>query len=287
MTFVFKGLPAARTWAVIDLDEGMDSTDATVLLIDDDCEVRDAMARLLRSAGWKTMQFACAQDFLAGPGFPGTGCIVLDIRMPGMSGPELHDWMVEHGVSIPVIYLSGHCDVPTSVQAMKRGAQDVLQKPADDDVLLHAITVAVQRHRQDRVRRDIDADIASRLDTLSTREREVIDHVIIGRLNKQIAADLGISEKTVKVHRGRAMAKMKVRSVAELVHLCDQLGIDPPSRPSGARAETSRHAPAARAGEAAWSRLDQGPIPLGSPPGYRPWKTRGPAPSAQLPTQRR
>lgn len=200
--------------------------DATVLLIDDDADVRESVGRLLRSANWKTEFFASAQDFIDRPPFNGIGCIVLDVSMPGMTGPELHDWMREHAVSLPVIYLSGQCDIPISVKAMKRGALDVLQKPVDADALLQAVSDAVERHRQDCLRRSADDEIACRLASLSAREREVMDHVIVGRLNKQIAFDLGIAEKTVKVHRGRVMAKMRVRSVAELVHLCDQLGIE-------------------------------------------------------------
>lgn len=201
----------------------MSPTDATVLLIDDDADVREAISRLLRSAGWKAETFASAQDFLACGPFNGIGCIVLDVRMPGMSGPELHDWMRDHHVSLPVIYLSGYCDVPMSVQAMKHGAVDVLQKPVGADILLQAIADAVERHWQDCLRRDAVDEFAGRLVALSPREREVMNQVIVGRLNKQIAADLGIAEKTVKVHRGRVMAKMQVHSVAELVHLCDQL----------------------------------------------------------------
>lgn len=201
--------------------------DATVLLIDDDLDVREALGRLLRSAGWKTESFASAQEFLAREPFDGIGCILLDISMPGMTGPELHGWMREHGLLLPVIYLSGHCDVPTSVQAMKHGALDVLQKPADADILLEAIANAVEWHHRERLRADADDEVAGRLAALSAREREVMDHVIAGQLNKQIAADLDIAEKTVKVHRGRVMAKMRVRSVAELVRLCDQLGVRP------------------------------------------------------------
>ena len=203
----------------------MERTDATVLLIDDDADVRDALGRLLRSAGWNARMFASAHEFLACDPFKGVGCIVLDIRMPGMSGPELHGWIRDHQVSLPVIYLSGYCDVSGSVLAMKQGALDVLQKPADADVLLKAITDAVERHRLDCLRRDAVCEVAGRLESLSAREREVMDHVITGRLNKLIAADMGISEKTVKVHRSRVMAKMRVRSVAELVHVCDQMGI--------------------------------------------------------------
>lgn len=203
----------------------MESTDATILLIDDDADVREATGRLLRSAGWNTDAFASAQDFLAYLPFTGIGCLVLDVSMPGMTGPELHDWMRAHDCALPVIFLSGRCDIATSVQAMKHGALDVLEKPVDDHTLLQAIADAVEQHRQDSLRRDTKEGIADRLATLSAREREVMDHVIVGRLNKQIAADLGIALKTVKVHRGRAMAKMRVRSVAELVHLCDQLGV--------------------------------------------------------------
>lgn len=221
----------------------MTSLDTTVLLIDDDADVLEAVARLLRSAGWKTASFGSAQEFLAAPPFSGTGCIVLDVSMPGMTGPQLHDWMREHGITLPVIYLSGHCDVPTSVQAMKCGALDVLQKPADAEVLLQSISRATEQHRKDRLRRDADDEIAARLATLSAREHEVMDHVTAGRLNKQIAADLGISEKTVKVHRGRAMAKMKVRSVAALVRLCDQLAPtdQPLPPPPAAKADISRY----------------------------------------------
>lgn len=209
-----------QAWA---WQETMDTTEATVLLIDDDDDVRESVGRLLRSAGWNTELFSSAQDFLTRPPFAGTGCILLDISMPEMTGPQLHGWIRENGISLPVIYLSGHCDVPSSVLAMKHGAMDVLEKPADADVLLDAIASAVEQHRLHKLRRDAKDEIHDRLASLSTREREVMDQVILGRLNKQIAADLGITEKTVKVHRGRAMAKMKVRSVAALVHLCDQL----------------------------------------------------------------
>jgi FixJ family two-component response regulator len=149
--------------------------------------------------------------------------LVLDVSMPGMTGPELHVRVRESNSALPVIYLTGRCDIATSVQAMKWGALDVLEKPVNDDTLLQAITVAVDRHRYDCQRRDAQSSITFRLGTLSPREREVLDQVVLGRLNKQIADSLGISLKTVKVHRGRAMAKMQVRSVAQLVHLCDQL----------------------------------------------------------------
>lgn len=205
----------------------MDSTQATVLLIDDDLDVLEAVGRLIRSAGWNLERFASASDFVARLPVEGPGCVVLDICMPDMTGPQLHDWMREHQISWPVIYLSGQCSVASSVQAMKFGALDVLEKPADGEVLLQAIADAVERHRMMRLRCESDDEIKRRLALLSRREREVMDQVVLGRLNKQIAGDLGIAEKTVKVHRGRAMAKMKVRSVAQLVHLCDQIGLEP------------------------------------------------------------
>lgn len=203
----------------------MGSTEATVLLIDDDAGVREGVGRLLRSAGWGVEAFASASHFRASLPLQGVGCIVLDISMPDVTGPQLHAWMREHDITWPIIYLSGRCDVPTSVQAMKHGALDVLQKPADAEILLSAVAEAVERHRKECIRRSADEGFLALLGTLSPREREVLDHVATGRLNKQIAADLGIAEKTVKVHRGRAMAKLKMNSVAQLVHALDQLAV--------------------------------------------------------------
>ena len=202
----------------------MQSSEATVLLVDDDLDVREGVGRLLRSAGWKIRTFATAAEFLEGQPYDHDGCIVLDVFMPGMSGPDLHAWLRQQEGSMPVIFLSGNGDVPMSVREMKKGAFDFLEKPADATVLLDAVANAVERHHQERLRRAAHEEVATRLASLSAREREVMGHVVAGRLNKQIAADLQISEKTVKVHRGRAMAKMKVRSLAQLVYLCDQIG---------------------------------------------------------------
>ena len=201
----------------------METADATVLLVDDDRDVREALGRLLRSAGWRSRAFASAQEFLTELPFTGLGCVVLDVSMPGMSGTDLHEWLRSHDCTLPVIFLSGRCDVPMSVTAMRAGAIDVLEKPADDEVFLKAITSAVEHHREELVRRESQDSIQNRLSQLTARERQVLVPVSLGRLNKQIAADLGIAEKTVKVHRARAMAKLGVRTVAALVHLCDQL----------------------------------------------------------------
>lgn len=215
----------------------MDTQAPLVFVIDDDGDVRRGLERLLRSAGWKVETFTSAREFLDRPAYSGTGCVVLDVRMPDMSGPDLQEQMSRREISLPIVYLTGHADVSTSVRAMKNGAVDFLQKPADDEVLLETVRQAMSRHglqnAQDQQRRQSKI----RVSRLSTREREVMECVIGGRLNKQIAADLGISEKTVKAHRGRVMEKLEARSVAELVRLCDAAGIRPrlgsgkPSRP--------------------------------------------------------
>lgn len=193
----------------------------TVFVIDDDIDVRDGLSRLLRSAGWRVESFASAREFLDGGCGHGIGCILLDVNMPGMTGPDLHDHLRDAGVQMPIIYLTGQATVSVGVDAMKKGAIDFLEKPVDEDALLPTVELACARHRRAFERSDTLRDIEARLLRLSVREREVMERVIAGRLNKQIAGDLGIAEKTVKVHRGRAMAKMKVRSVAELVHLWD------------------------------------------------------------------
>jgi FixJ family two-component response regulator len=205
----------------------MNAGDTTIFVVDDDAAVCRGLARLLHSSGLHVETFSNAREFLARPAFSGTGCVILDVCMPGITGPELHERMSGKGLSLPVIFLTGHGDVPTSVKAMKKGAMDFLLKPVDDEVLLEAVRQAVRRHAAGQAREQERERIDACLARLSLREREVMEHVIRGRLNKQIAADLGIAEKTVKVHRGRLMEKMEVGSVAELVHLCESAGIEP------------------------------------------------------------
>jgi two-component system, LuxR family, response regulator FixJ len=207
-------------------------TRTTIFVIDDDAGVRRALGRLMRSAGWAVEVFASAQDFLARLPYDDVGCILLDVRMPGMSGPELQDRMLAMGVSLPIIYLTGHADVPMSVHAMKHGAMDILLKPAPDEVVLDAIGTAIALHASIKADRSRRSDIEARMSRLSAREREVMLCVIRGRLNKQIAAELGITEKTVKAHRARVMEKVETRSVAELVRLCTAVGIAPESHPA-------------------------------------------------------
>ena len=205
----------------------MDRTDATIFIVDDDPSVRKSLLRLIRSAGWQGEAFASAQEFLAQAAFARAGCVVLDVRMPGMTGPELRDLMAAQEISLPVIFLTGHGDIPTGVDAMKKGAVDFLQKPVDDEVLLQAIQHALERHAEAQIHREELERIQARLLRLTPREREVLAYVIGGCLNKQIAAVLAITEKTVKVHRGFVMHKMEAASVAELVRKCETAGIAP------------------------------------------------------------
>jgi FixJ family two-component response regulator len=198
----------------------------TVFLIDDDDDVRRGLRRLIRSAGLSAETFASAREFLDRLPYDGVGCILLDVQMPGMSGPDLQDRMLAMGISLPIVYLTGHADVPMSVHAMKSGALDILLKPASDDLILQTIDAAVAKHASTRADDAKRAEVAKRISLLSVREREVMLHVIGGRLNKQIAGDLGITEKTVKAHRARVMEKLETRSVAGLVRLCAAVGLE-------------------------------------------------------------
>jgi FixJ family two-component response regulator len=201
----------------------MGTEEARVYIIDDEAEVRESLARLLASAGVPATECASAGEYLLCPLVPGPACILLDVDMPGVTGPELHELLRRRGTSIPIIYLTGRSSISIGVQAMKQGALDFLEKPVDETALLSAIEGALDNHRQTLRERGRNLELASRLARLSAREYEVMRHVVAGRLNKQIAGDLSIAEKTVKVHRGRVMAKMQAKSLAELVHLCDEL----------------------------------------------------------------
>jgi len=202
----------------------------TVFIIDDDPSARKGLVLLVRSAGWECEAFASAKEFLARPAFHGTGCLVLDVCMPGMTGLQLRDWMAERGISLPIVFLTGHGDVPMGVDAMKKGAVDFLQKPVDDEALLAAIRRAVERDIKEQARHQEMSRIQSGLQQLTARERQVLEYVIGGWLNKQIAAELHIAERTVKIHRGSVMLKMGVTSLAELVRHCEAAGIAPRPR---------------------------------------------------------
>jgi FixJ family two-component response regulator len=197
----------------------------TVFVVDDDPAVLRGLSRLLRSAGLAVETFPSSQDFLNHylPNTP--GCLVLDVAMPGWTGLDLQKALTAKGTAVPIIFLTGHGDIPMSVQAMKRGAADFLTKPVNDDELLKAIRAALEKDRGARRTRTEVAEIQQRLMTLTPREREVLEHVISGQLNKQTAADLGTVEKTIKVHRARVMEKMQAQSLVDLVRLAEKAGV--------------------------------------------------------------
>jgi FixJ family two-component response regulator len=204
---------------------------STVFLIDDDSSVRRALTRLIKSAGYPVLAFASAGEFLENSvPSDGPACLVLDIRMPGLSGLDLQGELQKRDSILPIIFITGHGDIPMSVQAMKAGAVDFLPKPVKDKELLHAIEQALARAGRESAERTEIADIRRRSVTLTPREREVMELVVTGMLNKQIAHELGTVEKTIKIHRARVMQKMKAGSLAELVRIAERIGIPKTSR---------------------------------------------------------
>ncbi len=200
----------------------------TVFVVDDDASVRKGLERLLKSAGFRPEGFASAEQFLdRWERDPAPGCVLLDIQMPGLDGLQLQQKLQACAVSIPIIFITGHGDIPSSVSAMKAGAVDFFPKPIHAEDLLKAIREAIQRDRLMRTERAEREAVARRLETLTPREREVMALVVRGMLNKQIASALGASEKTVKIHRGRVMEKMNVSSVADLVRAAEKVDTDP------------------------------------------------------------
>jgi FixJ family two-component response regulator len=197
----------------------------TVYVVDDDPAVLKSLDRLLRAASFQPETFGSAQEFIAQHQADAPGCLVLDVNMPGFTGLDLQQWLARAQDPLPIIFITGYGDVPTSVQAMKAGAVDFLTKPVDEQTLLRAIEDALRRGQEIRAARAELAGIRERLACLTPREREVLEHVVSGQLNKQIAADLGTVEKTIKVHRARVMQKMGVDSLAGLVRLAQQAGI--------------------------------------------------------------
>jgi FixJ family two-component response regulator len=202
----------------------MSETDAMVFVVDDDAPMRQSLENLIRSVGLRVELFASAQEFLRSKRLDLPSCLVLDVRLPGLSGLDLQRRTGDAGIEIPIVFITGHGDIPMSVRAMKAGAVEFLTKPFRDQDLLDAIQLALERDRKARHQRAALDELRSRFDSLTSREREVMKHVVAGLLNKQIGAELGTSETTVKIHRHQVMEKMGAGSLPELVRMADRLG---------------------------------------------------------------
>ena len=203
----------------------MNEPPSTVFVVDDDASVRDALRRLIRSVGLQVELLGSAQEFLQKKPLDAPSCLVLDIRLPGKNGLDFQRELTEASIHIPIIFITGHGDIPMSVRAMKAGAVEFLTKPFRDQDLLDAIQLALERDRAQRQRAAEIATLRQRLDSVTARERELLPLVVSGLLNKQIAAEIGTSETTVKVHRSQLMRKMGADSLADLVRMAEKLGI--------------------------------------------------------------
>jgi FixJ family two-component response regulator len=227
----------------------MTATTPVIFIVDDDPSVRKSLTRVVMSAGYAVEAFASAREFMAREPFGGPCCVVLDVRMPGLTGLDLQEALAGSGHRMPIVFITGHGDISMSVKAMKAGAVDFLTKPFDAESLLEAIRRAVAKDVRDLSEEGRTADVLARVKLLTPRETEVFALVVTGMLNKQIAAELGIGEKTVKVHRARVMEKMRAGSVAELVRLADRAGVIVP-KSSVVSAHEAVHGPAGPTGGA-------------------------------------
>jgi len=198
-----------------------------VFIVDDDESIRKSLARLITSVGLKVETFSSANEFLKRDLYDGPACLVLDVRMPGLSGLDLQVELVKAQRTLSIVFISGHGNIPMSVQALKAGAVDFLEKPFEEQILLDAVHLGIQKDRVAKENLSELKEIQARVESLTPREREVFAFVVTGMLNKQIAFEMGISEKTIKVHRARVMQKMQAESLADLVRLAEKAGVKP------------------------------------------------------------
>lgn len=203
------------------------SETGVVHIVDDDASLRGALASLFRSVGLSAQQYGATTEFLQAPLPDAPGCLLLDIRLPGTNGLDFQAQLREHGIHLPVVLMTGHGDVPMSVRGMKAGAVDFLQKPFRDQDMLDAVALAIARDRERRAATAKNDTLRTQFATLSPREQQVMAHVATGKMNKQVAGDLGLSEITVKIHRGAAMRKMGAKSLADLVRMAEALDLKP------------------------------------------------------------